>query len=1109
MKLLQIPLLLLVFVGLGQSGTNWAGPPDQEAQAAQRTDAQGDPLPAEARARIGSLRLQTVGAVYFSPDGKLLACPDIYNEANAITLWAYASGKEVRRLYSTQGRVYGIAFSPDGRLVAATGNAPAIQLWEIATGKPLSQLENLPVFPRGIVFAPDGKTVAGIGNNSTIHLWDVESGKQIRTFAVPQIFSESEGGRFARQIVRWVDRAVTRVSQRQCQLAATQLTPHSISFAADGKTLALWGSLIYTLQGQAHNPIQVCQWDVASGKETCRWNVASGLNSVGYFAPDGRKIAVMERNMGGSVQLFDVATGKKLASCKVPAGQPNLGGLVFFADGTHLVTSTNEGICVSEVATGKVVREWALPQEDKFVVTSGLAISPDSKVLLESHYQGLRHWDLGTGKAIKRDKAPSIYAGFFSPDSKAFLATGADGQLKAWDVQNGRQRPHFAAKEATDEKTAKHRVTSAAISADGVLLAKSLDRGNDGQIPEEPVQIWNLQTGKKIRAFGADSEEGFNGFNSLIFSPNGHHLAAGNQEGSVVLWKLSNGRALHTYKIMYREMKDDKGQVLGSTAIGPEPVFSRDGKTLAALAWDLDKPENESMVLCLWEVATGKERARIALPKGHFPGNPALVNTVQFMPDQRTVALGSGNSVHLFDLATRQEISRFGGFGVYADSLAVSADGRYLVAPSAIGTFRIWEMSTGKLLGQFGNHRSRVWVTFAPDGKTLASGGFEGNALLWNLEQLVSRQRPAARPLTPRDLDELVWKDLLGHDEEKAFAAQQTLAVAKETVPFLRKHLQPAQAGNLERLPQLLADLHSADFLTWWSAGRELEKLGNKAYEPLSKEISKAYEASDRNGEPIGLAQQELAARCQWLMEKTSAIHFPPARVQMLRAVEVLEMIDTAEARDLLAALAAGAPGAQLTVYSEAALKRLTIRPPAGQKQALDSRQLAALWSDLAGDDAGKAYSAIHALAEAPGQIIPYLRERLQPAPPPDVRSIQQRIDELKSNSFNVRQRASADLEKHGEAAEPLLRKAVEAKPTLDVRQRLDEILDKIELHVLPPEILRADRAIEVLERIGTPEAREVLESLAKGTPEVRMTREAKAALERLAQYQVILRKQP
>src|SRR5262249_49351336 len=163
MKLLKIPLLLLLFLGLGQPATNWAGPPEQESQATPRTDAQGDPLPAAARARIGSLRLQTVGAVYFSPDGKLLACPDIYNEANAITLWDYASGKEVRRLYSTHGRVYGIAFSPDGRLVAATGNAPAIQLWETATGKQLSQLENLPVFPRSIVFAPDGKTVAAIG----------------------------------------------------------------------------------------------------------------------------------------------------------------------------------------------------------------------------------------------------------------------------------------------------------------------------------------------------------------------------------------------------------------------------------------------------------------------------------------------------------------------------------------------------------------------------------------------------------------------------------------------------------------------------------------------------------------------------------------------------------------------------------------------------------------------------------------------------------------------------------------------------------------------------------------------------------------------------------
>jgi hypothetical protein len=105
----------------------------------------------------------------------------------------------------------------------------------------------------------------------------------------------------------------------------------------------------------------------------------------------------------------------------------------------------------------------------------------------------------------------------------------------------------------------------------------------------------------------------------------------------------------------------------------------------------------------------------------------------------------------------------------------------------------------------------------------------------------------------------------------------------------------------------------------------------------------------------------------------------------------------------------------------------------------------------------------------------------------------------LDSEEFAVRERARKALEGLGEEAEPLFRGALAGKPSAEVRKSLEELLSQNH-HVLGSGLtLRAVRAVEVLERIGTSAARGVLEELARGEAEARLTREAKAALERLA----------
>jgi hypothetical protein len=163
----------------------------------------------------------------------------------------------------------------------------------------------------------------------------------------------------------------------------------------------------------------------------------------------------------------------------------------------------------------------------------------------------------------------------------------------------------------------------------------------------------------------------------------------------------------------------------------------------------------------------------------------------------------------------------------------------------------------------------------------------------------------------------------------------------------------------------------------------------------------------------------------------------------------------------------------------------------------LSGQRLEGLWADLAGANAARAFDAICALASDPGPAIPFLRTRLHPVPRPDRATIEKLIAELNSERFEVRKRAADELEKLADLAEPALRQALDRRPPLEVRRRIEKLLAQIEGPVTEPEQLRVLRAIEALERIGTAEARQVLEALAKGAPEARLTREAQAALER------------
>jgi hypothetical protein len=164
----------------------------------------------------------------------------------------------------------------------------------------------------------------------------------------------------------------------------------------------------------------------------------------------------------------------------------------------------------------------------------------------------------------------------------------------------------------------------------------------------------------------------------------------------------------------------------------------------------------------------------------------------------------------------------------------------------------------------------------------------------------------------------------------------------------------------------------------------------------------------------------------------------------------------------------------------------------------IPAENLGSVWRDLAQADAAHAYSIICALIASPDRTVTFLRNHLRPASPADPKRVQELIAELDNDRFAVRQRAMQELGNLGELAEASLRQKLRQNLTLETRQRVENLLHKLE----PPRSSgrwREVRAVEVLEHIGTPEARQLLQTLSKGTPEARLTQEATASLERLA----------
>ncbi len=162
-----------------------------------------------------------------------------------------------------------------------------------------------------------------------------------------------------------------------------------------------------------------------------------------------------------------------------------------------------------------------------------------------------------------------------------------------------------------------------------------------------------------------------------------------------------------------------------------------------------------------------------------------------------------------------------------------------------------------------------------------------------------------------------------------------------------------------------------------------------------------------------------------------------------------------------------------------------------------DLTELSKFWEQLASSDATEAFRAIGGLIRRPDAAVAYLKQRLM-VPGPTPADVARWINELDASDFERRDHAERSLRSTSSSVLAQLAAALEHPRSAEQRKRLEELVKSHQNYLLAPARLRELRCIEVLEAIGSKEARDLLVVLSDGPAEARLTRDAQAALEQM-----------
>ena len=360
-------------------------------------------------------------AINFSADGRTLVVGS--SRGGAPFLYNLASGQETDLFTGSRSAVTALSMSPDSKFAAAGMEGGSTKLWDLTTGTLVRSFDCPDREPVTSVSVSSAPPVLAIGcRNGSVWLWDSATGRQLRNLLAP-----------------WPPDPTFR---------ALLSPPTSLAISRDGQT-------IVTGVGA-----QLALWDLLSGKQLRQvtLSVPSAKSSSGdprqwylllaeadrwiqtlAFHPQGHITAVLQKQ---GIMSWDMTTGKPLVQyTNDPKILQEVDSLVFTPNGNNLIGMGTQFAITWDTVSGKQLRKVESGIEEKAPPGSkGGAVSSDGRFGARNQGKNIEVWDLTSGmEMFELSGHKPTKAIMFTPSGRTLVTGGADGAVRLWDLENGKE----------------------------------------------------------------------------------------------------------------------------------------------------------------------------------------------------------------------------------------------------------------------------------------------------------------------------------------------------------------------------------------------------------------------------------------------------------------------------------------------------------------------------------------------------------------------------------------------------------------------------------------------------------------------------------------------